>query len=229
MLAIFLFIRYYLNMTGIVDYNAGNIRSVEHALEAIGAPFILSKKPEELEKSDRLVFPGVGDASYAMQQLKLTGFDSFLKDWAAAGKLLIGICLGSQIIFDHSDEGDVTCLGLIKGNIRHFSDIWKEKKLNGTDSYKIPHMGWNDISYENGGSALLDGVPEHSNFYFVHSYVIQPDDASVVKAYADYGIHVPAVIESGSISAFQFHPEKSGIYGMRILQNYCKADLKKGD
>ena len=216
-------------MTGIVDYNAGNIRSVEHALDAIGVPFVLSKKTGELKDCDRLIFPGVGDASYAMQQLKLTGFDSFLKDWAAAGKPLIGICLGSQIIFDHSEEGDVTCLGLIKGNIRHFSDVWKESGIHTDDSLKIPHMGWNDIAYTNGGSALLDGVPEHSNFYFVHSYVIQPDDGTVVKAYADYGIHVPAVVEYGSIAAFQFHPEKSGTYGMQILKNYCKADIGKGD
>jgi imidazole glycerol-phosphate synthase subunit HisH len=216
-------------MTGIVDYNAGNIRSVEHALDAIGVPFVLSKKTGELKDCDRLIFPGVGDASYAMQQLKLTGFDSFLKDWAAACKPLIGICLGSQIIFEHSEEGDVTCLGLIKGNIRHFSDVWKENGINAAGTQKVPHMGWNDITYANGGSALLDGVPEHSNFYFVHSYVIQPDDGTVVKAYADYGIRVPAVVECGSIAAFQFHPEKSGTYGMQILKNYCKADLSKGD
>ncbi|MFA6856669.1 MAG: imidazole glycerol phosphate synthase subunit HisH [Treponema sp.] len=214
-------------MTGIVDYNAGNIRSVEHALDAIGAPFVLSKKPGELVNCDRLIFPGVGDASYAMKQLKLTGFDIFLKDWAAAGKPLIGICLGSQIIFDHSDEGDVACLGLIKGTIRHFSTLWKENNINGDGLLKVPHMGWNDIAYENGGSTLLGGIPEHSNFYFVHSYLIQPDDAHIVKAYADYGIHVPAVVESGSITAFQFHPEKSGANGMLILRNYCKADLKK--
>jgi imidazole glycerol-phosphate synthase subunit HisH len=228
MLALFRFICYYLNMTGIVDYNAGNIRSVEHVLDAICAPFVLSKKPEKLVNCDRLIFPGVGDASYAMKQLKLTGFDIFLKDWTAAGKPLIGICLGSQIIFDHSDEGDVACLGLIKGNIRHFTDIWKEKNINSVPALKVPHMGWNDISYENGGSPLFDGVPEHSNFYFVHSYVIQPDDTHIVRAYADYGIRVPAVIESGNITAFQFHPEKSGTYGIRILQNYCKADLGNG-
>lgn len=226
MLALFRSIRYYLNMTGIVDYNAGNIRSVEHALDAIGAPFVLSKKPEELLNCDRLIFPGVGDASYAMKQLKLTGFDTFLKDWAAAGKPLIGICLGSQIIFDHSDEGDVPCLGLIKGNIRHFTDVWKENNKNSDGLLKVPHMGWNDIAYGNGGCPLLDGVPEHSDFYFVHSYVIQPDDPDIVRAYADYGIQVPAVVQSGSITAFQFHPEKSGMYGMRILRNYCKNDIE---
>jgi imidazole glycerol phosphate synthase, glutamine amidotransferase subunit len=215
-------------MTGIVDYNAGNIRSVEHALDAIRAPFVLSKKPEELSQCDRLIFPGVGDASYAMKQLKQTGFDTFLKDWTAAGKPLMGICLGSQIIFDHSDEGDAACLGLIKGNIRHFSDIWKEHSLNTGGVLKVPHMGWNDIAYDNGGSALLDGVPEHSDFYFVHSYVIQPDDPAVVKAYADYGIRVPAVIESGCVSAFQFHPEKSGTRGMRILRNFCSQDITEG-
>lgn len=215
-------------MTGIVDYNAGNIRSVERALASIGAPFILSKNPAELADCDRIIFPGVGDAAYAMKQLSLTGFDSFLKDWASAEKPLIGICLGSQIIFDFSEEGNVQCLGLIKGTIRRFSSLWKEAGANTDSRLKVPHMGWNDIAYENGGSALLAGIPEHSDFYFVHSYVIQPENQAVVKAYADYGIRVPAVVSCGSVTAFQFHPEKSGINGMRILRNYCKADLPSG-
>lgn len=212
-------------MTGIVDYNAGNIRSVERALDSIKAPFILSKTPHDLERCDRLIFPGVGDASYAMQQLRLTGFDSFLRDWADAGKPLVGICLGSQIIFEHSEEGDVRCLGLMKGCIRHFPDLWRESGTDWSTTLKVPHMGWNDIAYENGGSPLLSDVPEHSDFYFVHSYVICPADASVIKAYADYGIRVPAVVSCGSITAFQFHPEKSGTHGMQILRNYCAADL----
>ena len=102
-------------MTGIVDYNAGNIKSVERALSFLKAPYVLSKNPKDLENCDRIIFPGVGEAKYAMEQLRLTGFDAFLKDWASAQKQLLGICLGSQIIFEHSSEGDVDCLGILKG------------------------------------------------------------------------------------------------------------------
>ncbi|WP_294427407.1 imidazole glycerol phosphate synthase subunit HisH [uncultured Treponema sp.] len=203
-------------MVGIVDYNAGNIKSVERALAFLKADYVLSKNPCDLEKCDRLIFPGVGEAKYAMEQLKLTGFDTFLKDWAQAGKPLVGICLGSQIIFEHSEEGDVDCLGLLKGTIRHFDSVWKEN----SHSLKVPHMGWNNLEYVNGSTPLLDGVDPKSDFYFVHSYLIQPSDESIVKAYADYGCKVPACVSQGSITAFQFHPEKSGRAGLKILENY---------
>ena len=221
-------------MTGIVDYNAGNIKSVEHALEALKAPYLLSKNPLELKNCDRIIFPGVGDASYAMEQLKLTGFDSFLTDWASSGKPLAGICPGSQIIFDFSEEGDTKCLGLLKGKIRHFENIWKERYPSEKEheessllynELKVPHMGWNSITFCNGSTKLLSGVPDNSDFYFVHSYVIQPDDPSIIKAYADYGAMVPAVVEKDNVTAFQFHPEKSGKYGLQILRNYVNADL----
>lgn len=209
-------------MTGIIDYNAGNIKSVEHALESLGAPYVLSGNPCDLKNVDRVIFPGVGDASYAMRQLKLTGFDSFLKDWAESGKLILGICLGSQIVFDYSEEGDTKCLGLLKGSIKHFSSL----KENGFDtSLKVPHIGWNNVSFANGGSSLLDGVAPDSDFYFVHSYVIQPEDSSIVKGYADYGIKVPAIVEKDNIAVFQFHPEKSGKPGLRILKNFVASDF----
>lgn len=212
-------------MIGIVDYNAGNITSVERALKALDESFVLSEKPSDLTECDRIIFPGVGDAEYAMNQLKKTGFDVFLKEWAAAGKRLAGICLGSQIVFDHSDEGNVQCLGLIPGKIRHFSDLWKEAGINSDGKLKSPHMGWSDLTYRNGGSSLFNGIPEHSDFYFVHSYVICPEDTSVIKATADYGIQVPSCIEKDNITVFQFHPEKSGKYGLEILKNFTKEDL----
>ncbi len=205
-------------MIGIVDYNAGNIKSVERALGFLKADYILSKNPKDLEKADKLIFPGVGEAAYAMDQLKKTGFDLFLKDWAKAQKPLMGICLGSQIIFDWSEEGDVECLGLLHGKVNHFKTVYKN---NGIESnLKIPHMGWNNLEYINGSSALFDGVDKNSDFYFVHSYLIQPDDVTIVKAYADYGVKVPACVSQGSITAFQFHPEKSGKAGLKILQNF---------
>lgn len=207
-------------MIGIIDYNAGNITSVEHALEFLKAPYILSKNPRDLENVDKVIFPGVGDAAYAMNQLKNTGFDSFLKDFSASGKPLMGICLGSQIVFDYSDEGDTPCLGLLKGNIVHMS---KFDELEKDSLIKIPHMGWNNVVRINGGSSLLDGVGENADFYFVHSYVIQPEDSSIIKGYADYGIKVPAVISKDNITVFQFHPEKSGAAGLKILENFARC------
>ncbi|MCR4733716.1 MAG: imidazole glycerol phosphate synthase subunit HisH [Treponema sp.] len=205
-------------MIGIVDYNAGNITSVERALKKLEIQYIRSKKPEELKDCEKLIFPGVGDAAYAMQQLKQTGFDIFLKEAAAAQKAIMGICLGSQIIFDWSEEGNTECLGLIKGKIKHFYSINPELK---EEALKVPHMGWNNLNIRNGGSSILANVPAHSDFYFVHSYVICPEDDSVIKASTDYGIEVPAVIQSGSIFATQFHPEKSGEPGLKILRNFC--------
>ena len=210
-------------MVGIIDYNAGNIKSVEHALEALKAPFILSKSPMMLKNVDRIIFPGVGDAAFAMQQLKETGFDSFLRDWAASGKPMAGICLGSQIIFEHSDEGDVECLGLLEGDIRHFSTLYEERELPYLP--KIPHMGWNDVTFVNGGCKYTENVKDKSDFYFVHSYVIQPRDPSIIKGYADYGTMVPAIVEKDNICVFQFHPEKSGKAGLQILKNFVMDDL----
>lgn len=207
-------------MIGIVDYNAGNITSVERALNSLGIEFILSKKPQDLANCDKLIFPGVGDAAYAMEQLKLTGFDNFLKEWAAAGKPILGICLGSQIIFDWSEEGDTQCLGLVKGKIKHFFNIDNSLKQKGI---KVPHMGWNNLERKVSDCSILKNVPENADFYFVHSYVICPDDSKVVAATADYGIKVPAVIQSGNIYACQFHPEKSGKPGLKILENFCNA------
>ncbi|MBQ0050631.1 MAG: imidazole glycerol phosphate synthase subunit HisH [Treponema sp.] len=210
-------------MIGIVDYNAGNIKSVERALAYLKAPYILSKNPKDLENCEKLIFPGVGEAKYAMEQLKLTGFDSFLKDWVKAEKPLVGICLGSQIIFDHSEEGDVDCLGLLPGTIRHFSNVWKGEGSDAAGILKVPHMGWNNLTYQNGSSPLFAEVEEKSDFYFVHSYLIQPADSTIIKAYADYGCQVPACVSKGSITAFQFHPEKSGKAGLKILENYINA------
>lgn len=205
-------------MTGIIDYNAGNIRSVERALDSLGCEYIVSKSPEELENVDKLIFPGVGDACYAMEQLKASGFDSFLKKKVSENIPILGICLGSQIIFEFSEEGNTPCLGLLDGNIRHFSSIQLDFSL------KVPHMGWNDISFskseKENPSGLFEGIPEHTSFYFVHSYVIQPKNNDVILASADYGISVPAAVRSGNVYAVQFHPEKSGEPGLRLLKNF---------
>ena len=206
-------------MIGIIDFNAGNITSLERALEYFKIDYISSKKPSDLEGCDKFIFPGDGDDAYAMEELKKSGFDAFVKAQVAAGKLLLGICVGSQIIFEHSEEGDSQCLGLIKGEIRHFYSISPKMKA---DKLKVPHMGWNNITFENGSCPILKNVPDNNDVYFVHSYVICPTDLSVVKASADYGIKVPAVIQKDNVFACQFHPEKSGVTGMKILENFCK-------
>ncbi|MBO7485788.1 MAG: imidazole glycerol phosphate synthase subunit HisH [Spirochaetaceae bacterium] len=208
-------------MIGIVDYNAGNLRSVEMAMEFLKIPYSISKKPVDLKNADKIVFPGVGEAAFAMEQLKKTGFDAFLKDWVAAGKNLLGICLGSQVIFDFSEEGNTECLGLVPGTIKHFETLFKENNIDST-GYKIPHMGWNDLVLEE--IPLFKKVPVNSSFYFVHSYVISPKDWNVVKGYAEYGIKVPAVIQYGSITAFQFHPEKSAAAGLQLIKNFAEEN-----
>ncbi len=208
-------------MVGIIDFNAGNITSLERALEYLGIPYVTSKDPAELAKAncDRFMFPGDGDDAYAMSELKKSGFDVFVREQVQAGKLLFGICVGSQIIFEHSEEGDTECLGLIKGQIRHFYSIKPELK---NEHMKVPHMGWNNLSFENGDCPILKGIKNDFDVYFVHSYVICPEDSAVVKASADYGIKVPSVIQSGNVFATQFHPEKSGEMGIQILKNFCE-------
>lgn len=213
-------------MVGIVDYNAGNIKSVERALDFLGASYVRSKNPAELKNTDKIIFPGDGDATYAMKQLRELGLDVFLRESADCGIPILGICIGAQIIFDFSEEGNTQCLGLIPGAIRHFSNLQSEQIASGAcaeiSALKIPHMGWNNVRYENGACAILDGVPENSDFYFVHSYVIQPKEKSVVKGFAEYGVKVPAVVQSENIFACQFHPEKSGEAGLRILRNFLE-------
>lgn len=216
-------------MIGVIDYKAGNIKSVRHALDSLKIAYIVAEKPQELQQADRIMFPGVGNAAYAMANVRKTGFDSFIKDKAAQGVPLLGICLGSQILFDYSEEDDTDCLGLLRGTIKHFTNIPSFKtamQKTATDKadLKIPHMGWNDITYTEQNCPLFEGIPEETDMYFVHSYVIQPQDVSAVCAYSAYGIQVPAAIHVKNIYACQFHPEKSGIRGLRILRNF--AELK---
>ena len=215
-------------MIGIVDYNAGNITSVERALENLEIKYIRSKNPADFSECDKLIFPGVGDAAYAMKQLEESGLGKFLQEWAKENKPLLGICLGSQIIFDYSEEGDTKCLGLIPGNIVHMEKLMAN--VPDSKNYKIPHMGYNNVTMVNGGCKLFNTLDNDTDFYFVHSYVIQPDDSSVIRGIADYGIKVPACIQKGNIFAFQFHPEKSGKHGLELLRNFCEATInEKGE
>lgn len=194
----------------IVDYDAGNLRSVELALKKLSATPYLIDTPEEVLKADKLIFPGVGSASHAISNLEQRGLIEAIRDFAASGRPFLGLCLGSQIIFDYSEEGDIPCLGLLKGRVQKF-----EK----SQERKIPLMGWCPITVRQS-HPLLAGIQDGDSFYFVHSYYIKPTHQSHVTASAEYGIEFPAVVGNDNIAACQFHPERSGTSGLRILDNF---------
>lgn len=195
---------------GVVDYEAGNLKSVETALLALGAQIVISAAPEELLKTDRLIFPGVGDAAAATAVLRARGLDDAIRSFLATGRPVLGICLGSQIVLDASEENQATCLGLIAGTARRFpADL----------GVKVPHMGWNQVT-PTVHHPIFAGIPSGASFYFVHSYYPSPDDPATVLAGTDYGIRFASAIARDNLTAVQFHPEKSGPHGLRMLQNF---------
>ena len=195
---------------GVVDYEAGNLRSVETALRAIDADYVVSDRPEPLLATDRLVFPGVGDAKAAMDVLERSGLADAVRSFFETGKLILGICVGSQIVLDASEENNATCLGLVPGTARRFP---------GDMGLKVPHMGWNQVD-NTEGHALFDGIAPGTSFYFVHSYYPDPDHAEHRLATTDYGITFAAGVQRENLMAVQFHPEKSGEAGLRLLGNF---------
>lgn len=206
-------------MIGIIDYNAGNIRSVERALQHLKLEYKISKNPHDLIDVDKLIFPGVGEASFAMKQLETSGFDLFLKDYAKSGKPLLGICLGSQIVLDASEEGEksgvlVKCLGLIPGTVKKFPASLVK------NGFKIPHMGWNSVSLKKE-CPLFKGIKNNSDFYFVHSYYLEPSNKDYLVGVTDYDMEVPCVLQKENVFALQFHPEKSGKDGLQIISNFA--------
>lgn len=204
-------------MIGVIDYQAGNIRSVETALDFLGADYRIVCKPEELNTFDRILFPGVGEASSAMKYLSGLGMDTAIKEYAETGRPFLGICLGCQIVLETSEEGDTSCLGLMGGR-----SILFPKNLG----LKVPHMGWNTVRFPNR-HPLTAGLEQESSFYFVHSYYPQPEDTCVVLAETEYGIPFPCGFSSGNLAAFQFHPEKSGETGLKLLKNFLNWDPDK--
>lgn len=196
---------------GIVDYNAGNLTSVVSAISHIGADYIVSSDHSTLMKCDKLLFPGVGEAAWAMEQLRKRDLIDTLKSFQKKGDDILGICLGSQIILDYSMEGDTPCLGLVPGEAKLFS---KDMGL------KIPHIGWNTV--EHSGRDIFRGIPRDASFYFVHSYYVQPESASDVIGKSRYGIEFCSAVKHENITAFQFHPEKSGEIGLQLLRNFAE-------
>lgn len=199
-------------MIAIVDYDAGNIKSVEKALAFIGEKPIVTREADEILKADHVIVPGVGAFEDAMKKMDAYGLPDILRDVAGKGTPILGICLGLQLFFDGSEESEhnVPGLGLLPGRIVRFPE---------KEGYKIPHMGWNSI-HVNPESRLLKGVPENSYVYFVHSYYLKAERNEDVAATTEYIVDVHAAAERGNIFATQFHPEKSGETGLRILKNF---------
>ena len=197
----------------VVDYEAGNLKSVETALLALGARVTISARPEELRATDRLIFPGVGDAAAATSVLRERGLDEAIRAFVATGRPVLGICLGSQIVLDRSEENQATCLGLISGSARRFpSDL----------GVKVPHMGWNQV-VPTRDHPLFEGIPSGASFYFVHSYYPAPTDAATELARTEYGISFTSAVARDNLTAVQFHPEKSGPHGLRMLRNFLES------
>jgi glutamine amidotransferase len=195
---------------GVVDYGAGNLRSVETALRYLGVEFFVSPRPEEVRKADRLLVPGVGEARAAMEALKASGLDTALWDFWRTGRPFFGICIGCQLIFERSEERDTPCLGFLPGTVRRFAP---------SSSLKVPHMGWNGVTWS-ADHPLFSGLIPGDFFYFVHSYYPKPDDGALVLAECDYGGAFAAAVGRDNLLAVQFHPEKSGPRGLKLLGNF---------
>lgn len=206
-------------MIAILDYDAGNLHSVEKAFQALGEPCMITRRYRELSQADRIVVPGVGAYGTAMQQLKRYELDRMIREFAESGKPMLGICLGLQLLFEGSEEsGGVEGLGILEGKIL---------RIPKTDGIKVPHVGWNSLTLRGKGRLFLDVVCTHAQqpyVYFVHSYYLQAKEAKIVKAVAEYGVQIHASIEKDQIFACQFHPEKSGAVGLQLLKNFARIE-----
>lgn len=199
-------------MIAVVDYDAGNIKSVEKALQYIGADPVITRDLETIERAEKVVVPGVGAFEDAMDKMNRYRLTETLRKVAQKGTPILGICLGLQLFFERSDESeqDVEGLGLLPGEIVRFP---------AQEGFKIPHMGWNSLKI-NPASRLLKGIPEEAYVYFVHSYYLKAEREEDVAATTDYIVNVHAAVERDNVFATQFHPEKSGDVGLRILKNF---------
>lgn len=192
----------------LVDYGAGNLRSISRALRAVGAVPVRSDRPEDRAGCDVVLLPGVGAFGAAMRRLAASGMPEWLRAQVAAGMPLVGVCLGMQLLYEVSEEaGDVRGLAVLPGRVRRLPV-----------GMKVPHMGWNRLAASRP-SPLTDGVADGTYVYFVHSYVVDPADPASVAAVASYGIEFPAAVQSSRLVGLQFHPEKSGTAGLRLLRN----------
>jgi len=202
-------------MITIIDYGMGNLRSVAKAFETITAGVAVSSKPEEILKAEKLVLPGVGAFSDAMDELKTRRLIQPIILHIESGKPFLGLCLGMQLLFQGSEEaGKKDGLCILKGESKRF----KKGKL------KVPHMGWNQVEFTDKGKGLgiFDEVKDKSHFYFVHSYYVVPEDKSIVIGRTSYGIDFTSAIQKDNIYAMQYHPEKSQTVGLKIVENFVR-------
>lgn len=203
---------------GVVNYDAGNLTSVESALKRLRAEYIVSEDPDVLDGCDSVIFPGVGEARAAMGELKKRGLDLFLPKFIGSGRPLLGICIGYQILLTRSEENDTPCLDIIPGRVVRFPQ---------RGDCKVPHMGWNEVS-QKGESPLFRGIPDRSSFYFVHSYYPQPETAEEIVGTTEYGLEFASAYRRNNLFAVQFHPEKSGEWGIIMLSNFLELPSQKG-
>lgn len=203
-------------MIGIIDYGAGNLHSVLKAIKQLGYETkLITKASDHTDEITKLILPGVGNAKVAMDVLDRSGLSDYLKERVSDGIPLLGICLGMQLLLEKSEEGNVDCLGFLKGSVPEFTD----------ESEKIPHMGWNQVT-DVQNHFLFEHIPEETDFYFVHSYFAMPENREDILGETNYGVNFASVIGNSQVMGVQFHPEKSGKYGIQLLDNYCKQGDK---
>lgn len=196
----------------IVDYGLGNLGSIVNMLKRVGATSRRITTPEEVLGSDRVLLPGIGAFDTGMNRLRNQELFEPLREFAASGRPLFGICLGMQLLLDSSEEGETSGLGLIPGHSARFEDL---------PGLRVPHMGWNHIEPAHPDS-LIDGLADDSRFYFVHSYKVVPDREADVLGWTEYGAPFASMIRSANVMGAQFHPEKSHAFGMTVLGNFAK-------
>ncbi len=200
-------------MIAMIDYDAGNIKSVEKALQKLGADVVITKDPQVILNADKVILPGVGSFGDAMDNLKKYGLDEVIHQVVEKGTPFLGICLGLQLLFERSDESpEAVGLGILKGEILRIPDA---------EGLKIPHMGWNSLHLQNNGR-LFKGLRENDYVYFVHSYYLKAEDEEIVKATTNYSVNIHASVEQDNVFACQFHPEKSSDVGLQILKNFVE-------
>ncbi len=198
----------------IVDYDVGNLRSVQKAFERVGASAVVERDAEKISSAKALVLPGVGAFAECMNNLRGFGLLEAVKDFISSGRPFLGICVGYQLLFEKSEEfGDSTGLGIFKGKCVKF-------RTPASSGHKIPHMGWNQVENKNK-SRLLEGIEDGSDFYFVHSYYPVPEE-DIVTSQTEYGEVFASSVERGNIFATQFHPEKSQRVGLKVLENFAR-------
>jgi len=198
-------------MIVIIDYGLGNLASVKNALDKLGIDSVISNSIKQIEAGSALILPGVGSANQGMKNLKRVKLDKAIVDQLNRDKSFLGICLGMQLLFSKSDEGNVKCLNIIEGTVKKFNS-----------RLKVPQIGWNTVEQKTENK-LFKNIPKNSSFYFVNSYYCQPSDESVAVGESEYGINFCSVLVKKNIVATQFHPEKSGQVGRQFIKNWIKT------